>query len=84
MRDITLSERRVVLLMAQGLPRAEVAAAVGCSPKTIDFHVYQIYRMWGIRQANPVKLVREAIKRGILAYDEQANVVERAACDSDA
>lgn len=79
--DATAVERRVILLLAEGLCRKEIAQVLEMAPKTVDSHLYNLHRRWAIRKANPVKLLREAIRRGIFRY-EGDQVVERMPSDA--
>ncbi|WP_370647035.1 helix-turn-helix transcriptional regulator [Mycobacterium sp. IDR2000157661] len=47
--ELTPSERRVAELLASGMTRREVAAALFISPKTVEAHLARIYRKLGIR-----------------------------------
>ena len=47
--DLTPSERRVAELLASGMTRREVAAALFISPKTVEATLARIYRKLGIR-----------------------------------
>lgn len=47
--ELTASERRVAELLASGMTRREVAAALFISPKTVEAHLGRVYRKLGIR-----------------------------------
>jgi DNA-binding CsgD family transcriptional regulator len=47
--ELTPTERRVVELVAQGLTNRQVAAAAFVTPKTIEFHLRNIFRKLDIR-----------------------------------
>jgi DNA-binding CsgD family transcriptional regulator len=46
---LTVSERRVAELLAQGMSNREIAAAAFISPKTVEANLARIYRKLGIR-----------------------------------
>jgi DNA-binding CsgD family transcriptional regulator len=46
---LTPSERRVALLVAEGLRNQDVARRLGKSPRTVDFQLNVIYRKLGVR-----------------------------------
>ena len=46
--ELTEHELRVAVAVAQGASNREVAANLFVSPKTVDFHLRQIYRKLGI------------------------------------
>ena len=46
---LTPSERRVALLVAEGLRNQDVARRLGKSPRTVDFQLNMIYRKLGVR-----------------------------------
>ena len=46
---LTAQETRVALMVAQGLPNREVAAALFLSPKTVEHHLSNIFRKRGLR-----------------------------------
>ena len=47
--ELTPTERKVVELVAQGLPNREVAAALFVTPKTVEFHLRNVFRKLGVR-----------------------------------
>ena len=47
--ELTAAERRVAELVAQGLTNREVAAAAFVTPKTVEFHLRNIFRKLDIR-----------------------------------
>lgn len=46
---LTAQETRVALMVAQGPPNREVAAALFLSPKTVERHLSNIFRKRGLR-----------------------------------
>lgn len=46
---LTASERRVALLVAEGLRNLDVARQLGKSPRTVEFQLNTIYRKLGVR-----------------------------------
>jgi DNA-binding CsgD family transcriptional regulator len=47
--ELTATERKVADLVAQGLPNREVAAALFVAPKTVEFHLRNVFRKLGVR-----------------------------------
>jgi DNA-binding CsgD family transcriptional regulator len=47
--ELTSHERQVAALVAKGMTNREAAAALFLSPKTIEYHLGQIYRKLGVR-----------------------------------
>ena len=46
---LTSQESRVAILVSQGLSNREVAAALFVSPKTVEYHLSNVYRKRGLR-----------------------------------
>lgn len=61
---LTPHELRVALIVAGGASNREAAAALFLSPKTIEFHLAQIYRKLGVRRRTELALL--AVRRGWL------------------
>jgi methylenetetrahydrofolate reductase (NADPH) len=70
---LTARERQVLALRAEGRPVAEVAAALGVTPRTVRFHLEQLYAKLGLRQpsqgARQAALARFAESAGNAGYD---------------
>jgi DNA-binding NarL/FixJ family response regulator len=49
LRDLTAQECQVARVVAEGATNREAAAALFLSPKTIDFHLRNIYRKLALR-----------------------------------
>jgi DNA-binding NarL/FixJ family response regulator len=47
--DLTTQERRVAMAVARGARNHEAAAELFISPKTVEFHLRNIYRKLGLR-----------------------------------
>jgi DNA-binding CsgD family transcriptional regulator len=45
---LTATERRVLEHVVTGKTNKEIAIALGCSPRTVDFHVSNILRKYGV------------------------------------
>jgi DNA-binding NarL/FixJ family response regulator len=60
---LTLRQREVVRLLADGRTAKEVAAALGVSPRTVEAHKYHIMEMLGL--GSTAELIRYAIERGL-------------------
>lgn len=46
---LTPAEERVARLVAEGRPTPHVAQLLGVSPKTVESHLFRVYRKLGIR-----------------------------------
>lgn len=57
---LTVRQREIVLLVAQGLSAKEVAARIGISPRTVEFHKHRMMRELGLRSSS--ELVAYAIR----------------------
>ena len=53
-----------------GMGMKEIGAALGISPKTVEYHRAQLYRVFGVQ--DPVSLCRRALVMGVLGLDGQA------------
>ncbi len=60
---LTWSERRVAVLVADGLTNRQIAAQVHLSRHTVDYHLRQIFRKLDI--ASRVALTRLVVERGL-------------------
>lgn len=67
--EATPKERQIILLLAEGLTHAQIAEKLQVSPRTIGVHLYNLHKKWNVEKANSVKLIREAIRRGVMAYE---------------
>ena len=47
----------------------EIAAALGLSPKTVEFHRENLYRLFGVH--DPVSLCRKALRTGALRLEDK-------------
>jgi DNA-binding NarL/FixJ family response regulator len=56
--DLTLREREVVALATQGTANADIAAALGLSPRTVENHLRRIYKK--LKVASRTQLARVA------------------------
>jgi two-component system, NarL family, response regulator NreC len=64
---LTTREREVLQLAAEGRTNADIAAALGVSPRTVETHRAHLVRKLGLR--TQADLIRYALKRGILPMD---------------
>jgi len=62
---LTAREREVLQLLAEGMSVKEAAAALGLSPRTIEFHRYNLAAKLGLKTV--AELARYAVKHGIVA-----------------
>lgn len=63
-RNLTPRQREILQLLAEGHSAKEIAAQLAISPRTVEFHKYQIMEMHNI-QSN-AELIHFAIKNGVL------------------
>jgi DNA-binding NarL/FixJ family response regulator len=61
---LTPRQREILSLLAGGKTAKEIAAALGISARTVEFHKYQLMEVAGIRTT--AELVHFAIKHGIV------------------
>src|SRR5690606_5696132 len=61
----TAREREVLQLLAEGLSVKEAAASLDLSPRTIEFHRYNLTDKLGLKSV--AELARYAVKHGIVA-----------------
>jgi DNA-binding NarL/FixJ family response regulator len=54
----------VLLGIWAGKPTKQIAADLGVSPKTVEYHRMQLYRVFGV--SDPVSLCRRAIFLGLI------------------
>jgi DNA-binding NarL/FixJ family response regulator len=50
-----------------GMGTKEIGAELGISPKTVEYHRAQLYRVFGVQ--DPVSLCRRAIEAGLIILD---------------
>ena len=60
---LTLRQREILQLVAEGLSAKEIAAKVDISPRTVEFHKYQLMEAVGAKSS--AELIRFAIKNGV-------------------
>jgi len=65
---LTTREREVLHLTAEGRTNAEIAAALGISPRTVETHRAHLMQKLGLR--TQTDLIRYALHRGILPMEE--------------
>jgi len=62
---LTPRQREILQLLAEGRSAKEIASALGISPRTVEFHKYQM--MESLRIHSNAELTHFAIKQGIVA-----------------
>jgi DNA-binding NarL/FixJ family response regulator len=62
---LTSRQREILQLLAEGRSAKEIAATLSISPRTVEFHKYQIMETHGLH--SNAELVHFAIKHGIVA-----------------
>lgn len=63
--SLTLRQREVLQLLAEGRSAKEIAATLSISTRTVEFHKYQMMQTLGLHHS--VELVHFAIKHGIVS-----------------
>jgi DNA-binding NarL/FixJ family response regulator len=63
-RELSLREREVLQLLAEGKSMKEVAAVLEISPRTVEFHKYRIMELLGVKTT--AELTQYAIKHGLI------------------
>ena len=56
--------REVLRCMWDGKNTKEIAADLGISPKTVEYHRARLYELFGVR--DPIRLCRRGIEAGVL------------------
>jgi DNA-binding NarL/FixJ family response regulator len=64
-RELTLRQREVLQLLAEGRSMKEAAAILDLTPRTIAFHKYRMMEQLGLKTS--AELVQFAVKQGIVA-----------------
>jgi DNA-binding NarL/FixJ family response regulator len=64
-KELTLRQRDVLQLLAEGRPMKEIADLLRVSEKTVEFHKYQIMKSYNLR--NNSDLVLYALKNGLIS-----------------
>jgi DNA-binding NarL/FixJ family response regulator len=64
-RDLTIRQREVLQLLAEGRSMKEAAAILDVAPRTVAFHKYRMMEQLGVR--NSAELVQFAVKQGVVA-----------------
>ena len=62
---LTSRQAEVLQLIAEGRSAKEIAALLDLSPRTVESHQYSIMETLGVKTS--AELVREAVKRGLVA-----------------
>lgn len=62
---LTVRQREILQLLAEGRSAKEIAATLGISSRTVEFHKYQMMETLGIQHS--AELIHFAIKHGIVA-----------------
>jgi DNA-binding NarL/FixJ family response regulator len=64
-QSLTVRQQEILGLVAQGCSAKEIAAKLNISPRTVEFHNYQMMQAFNLH--NTAELIHFAIKRGIAA-----------------
>jgi DNA-binding CsgD family transcriptional regulator len=70
-RPLTPIEERIALLVAAGLTDAEVAAKLGLSDKTVEWHLARASRKLGVRSRGDLAAVIAGGSRGRVAEEAE-------------
>jgi DNA-binding NarL/FixJ family response regulator len=62
-RGLTPRQREILGMLAEGLSAKEIAAKVDISPRTVEFHKYQMMESLGAKSS--AELIRIAVQHGI-------------------
>lgn len=73
--QLTKTEKAVLQLLWDGYSSAEAAQNLGCSKRTVDFHVANIFRRWKIDCR--VRMIRIALAKGIISPPAREVIVQR-------
>jgi DNA-binding NarL/FixJ family response regulator len=65
---LSLREREVLILSAQGMPGKDAALALNISERTIEAHLGSVYSKFGVR--NKTEAIIMALKTGVISLDE--------------
>lgn len=60
---LTLRQREILQLLVEGLSAKQIAAKIDISPRTVEFHKYQIMDALGTKSS--AELIRFAVRHGI-------------------
>jgi len=63
---LTLRQREVLQLLAEGRSAKEISTSLGISARTVEFHKYQMMERLGIHTS--AELIHFAIKNGLVGY----------------
>lgn len=64
-RSLTARQREILKLLAEGRSAKEIAADLAISPRTVEFHKYQLMDQHGLHST--AELVHFAIKHGVVS-----------------
>lgn len=64
-RSLSAREREVLQLLAEGKSMKEVAAVLGISPRTVEFHKYRLMDRLGVK--TNAELVQYAVRTGLIS-----------------
>jgi DNA-binding NarL/FixJ family response regulator len=77
---LTPRQREVLQLLAEGYSAKEIAAILGISPRTAEFHKYRMMEMLKVQTG--ADLIRYAIRHGIISTDMvESQTIASRACD---
>lgn len=65
--ELTVGEKRVLVLLAGGATNREIAAAAGISENTVKFHLKNVYGKLGV--SSRAAAVFAAVQRGLVSAD---------------
>jgi DNA-binding NarL/FixJ family response regulator len=69
-RELTVRQREVVRLFAEGRPVKEIAQALNLSEKTVEFHKHHIMEAFNLK--SNADLILFALKKGLVSVDPES------------
>jgi len=62
--DLSQRETEVLGLIVEGMCAKEIAAALFCSKRTVDYHIWRIYAKLGV--SNRIRAIRRAVELQVI------------------
>ena len=76
-KELTVRQRDIVQLFAEGRPMKEIAGLLNLSEKTVEFHKHHIMEAFNLK--SNAELILFALKHGLISVDPEPSVHARAA-----
>jgi DNA-binding NarL/FixJ family response regulator len=74
-KDLTLRQREIVQLYAEGRPMKEIAGLLNLSEKTVEFHKHHVMEAFHLK--SNADLILYALKQGLIFVDREPSVEAR-------